>query len=140
MRKRVLEEKYLETIRIHRSEIKNIVFKDKGKEFLYNGEMYDIKSRSQEGDFIAFRCINDKTEKQLRAGLDHAVKHNSDSNSSQDKKQGSSSKNPVKDLFCHNDNMIFDISTAFVFPFAIFNFTSHIPPALPLPPPEGSFS
>ncbi len=131
------DENLLETIRIHRSEVKNIVFKDEGKELLYKGEMYDVKTSSIDGDFIVFRCINDKSEKQLLAGLDSHVKYNTDSNSSSEKKQNdSSSKNPVKDLFCHQNNIAETSSVAVVFPSAICHFTSYIPSTLPLPPPE----
>ncbi len=135
-----MDERYIETIRIHRSEMKNVVFKDRGKEFIYKGGIYDIKSRIQEGDIVVFRCINDKTEKQLLAGLHTHVKNNTDSNSSSDNKQSDSSKNPVKDLFLHTNDIAEVLSIAVGFPTAIclpkaIGITSYIGP-----PPEVSIA
>jgi hypothetical protein len=102
----VQNEKDFQTIRIHKSEIKNIVFTDDEKEISYNGEMYDVKSESQEGDYIVFHCLNDTRETSLLAHLDDQVKNNMDTRSSSEKKQNNSSKNPVKDLFCMKHNIL----------------------------------
>lgn len=116
-----------------------MVFREEGREFLFKGEMYDVKSITLDGDFVVFHCINDKTEKRLLAGLDTQAKNNSDSNSS-DEKQDSFSKNPVKDLFCHKENIKIEESIAVSFPSAIFHLPFYISPTLPLPPPEDLFS
>ncbi|TAL57620.1 MAG: hypothetical protein EPN85_13695 [Bacteroidetes bacterium] len=136
----ICEGKHLQTMCVHKSNIKNIVFKEEGKEFVYNGEMYDIKSIIRDGDFVIFHCINDKTEKQLLAGLQTHVKNNSDSNSPPDKKQNDSTKNPVKDLFIHQNTLMNPTSSAIEFPSAICHLTSYVLPPLPSPPPEISLS
>ena len=127
----------LEVLRIHRSELAHVIFKDEGKEFIYNGEIYDIQSISTDGDFFVFHCINDNTEKELLAGLSSHVKNNFDSNSVPAKKKDTS-KNPVKDLFLHKNIVSQGISIPVLFPTGIFNLTSYIPETLPLPPPEAA--
>lgn len=138
--RKTIEPQCLQTVRIHVNDMKNIVFRDHGKEFLYNGEIYDIKTRSTEGDFIVFRCINDKKEKQLLAGLQFHVKNYADSNTSSDKKQDNSSKSPIKTLFLHSNDWAEAMSVAVVYPPAIFQLTFYISPTLPLPPPEVSIA
>lgn len=140
MKKMIRDEKYIETVRIHRSELKDIVFKDHGKEFLYKGEMYDIKDSTTEGDHILFRCVNDKTEKKLLAGLKEQIRNNGGTDSTPGKKQNDSSKNPVKDLyFCIEDIKNID-STDITYQSIVSEPSSHIPAVLPPPPPEASVS
>lgn len=93
----------LETIRISKTEISKIIFSDEGKEFSMNGEMYDVKNQSDDGDYILFHCKHDQKETSLFAILHAHVKNNSDSNSPE-KKQNDSTKNPVKELFCFEKN------------------------------------
>src|ERR1039458_6854017 len=95
----VQNKKNLLTIRIHKSEIKNIVFTDDEKEMSYNGEMYDIKDKSQDGDYIVFHCLNDKKEETLIADLDKHIQNNIDTKSSSERKQNTVSKNILKDYF-----------------------------------------
>ena len=130
----------LETIRIHKSEMKNVVFHDEGKEISYKGEMYDIKDKTIDGDYLVFQCINDKNEKKLLAKLNDHVKYNSDSNAPSEKKQNDFSKNPIKDLFFQQNHIAGISSVEIIFPFTTCHFISFIPPSLPLPPPEISFS
>ena len=129
---------HLETVRIHKSELKNVVFTEGEEEFSYKGEMYDVKEISAEGDYVIFYCISDHTEKQLLAGLQTHEKNNTDPNSSPGKKPNNSLKNT--DLFLHQITLTPDKSSAFVFPSALCHFISYIPPTLPLPPPETSIS
>ena len=126
----------LNTIRIHQSEMADVIYKDKGKEILYKGELYDVKTTSKNGDYIVFTCVNDKKETTLLVSLNNQTKYNSDSAPSSEKKQDTSSKNPVKDLFLHKNITSQDLSAAVVFPTATFHLTSYIPDTLPLPPPE----
>ena len=130
----------LEIIRIHRSELATISFKDNGKEFSLHGEMYDLKSRSEKGDFIFLVCMHDKKETQLLAGLDAHVKYTTDSKSPTDKKQNNSSKNPVKDLFLNTIQTSAEEPMPAVFPSYLLPLTSYISPTLPLPPPEVSIA
>ncbi len=104
----------LQTIRISKSEQKNIIMRENGKEISYNGENYDVKSISEEGDFIMFKCISDKNENNLVAQLSKNLKNNSNSNSSE-KKQ---SINPAKDLFFYTKNIFSVSASEFVFPVA----------------------
>ncbi|MBI4930466.1 MAG: hypothetical protein HY841_06870 [Bacteroidetes bacterium] len=122
----------LETLRIHKSELKNILLKDNGKEISFNGEMYDVSGESFDGDYITFHCKHDQKETTLLAGLDKQVKNNSDSKSSSEKKQNG--KKPVKDLFFHQNKMTVISSAAFEFPSAICHFTSYISSTVSLPP------
>src|ERR1035437_7025172 len=116
MSRLVRNEKNLQTIRIHQSEIKNIVFGEDEKEMSYNGEMYDIKDRSQDGDCMVFHCMNDKNETKLLTNLDKHIQNNIDTKSSSEKKQNSFSKNPIKDLFCMKQNVLVSDFSFFAFP------------------------
>ena len=127
----------LEVLRIHRSELAHVIFKDEGKEFMYDGEMYDMQSISTDGDYMVFHCINDNTEKELLSGLNSHVKNNFDTNSTPTQKQDSSKK-IIKDLFLHKNIVSQGISIPVLFPTGIFNLTSYIPETLPLLPPEAA--
>lgn len=140
MKKMVRNGKYLETIRIHKSELKNIVFKDHGKEFIWNGEMYDIKNMKNEGDHVVFLCINDKTEKMLIAGLKEQIRNNGGTDSYPNQKNSHSAKNPVKDLFYNTEAALIEKSVAVIYPAALLRPYTCLPPALNLPPPEVTFS
>ena len=131
MRNTLLQHTSLETIRIHKSKLHTVSFKDGGREILYHGEMYDVKSRSEKGDYILFTCKHDSKETKLLAGLNKYAKSNSSSNTA-DKKQND--KNPVKDLFFHENRIILNESVAFYFPSALCHFTSYLSPVLPPPP------
>ena len=135
MQRFVLNEKNLETIRIHKSEIKkNIIIKNDGKEIAYMGEMYDVKNKFFDGDYIVFHCKHDRKETKFLAGLEKYVKYNSDSKSSSEKKQNN--KNSIKDLFFNSSNLPFSTSTPFEFKSYSLHLTSYIFPTLPFPPPE----
>jgi len=129
-------EKYIETIRIHKSELKNIVFKDKGKEFIFNGEMYDIKNKTTQGDYIVFKCINDKKEKKLLAGLFAQVDHNSNAATSSEKKQSADFYKSIKDLFLNHNTQHAAISNLLTYaPFLSSDYI-YPPASMPSPPPE----
>lgn len=48
-------------------------FKDKGKEIIYKGEMYDIITRSESNTDVILKCINDRNEKKLIADLEQHI-------------------------------------------------------------------
>ena len=127
----------LETIRIPKTEMADIIFKDGGKEISFNGEMYDVKDKSIDGNYIVFHCVNDKRETKLFTQLDKQVKYNTDSKSSSEKKHHNS-KNPVKDLFFLQKKFSALVSYEFEFSIATCNLTSLTATPLPLPPPEVS--
>ena len=137
MQGNLFQQTSLETIRIHKSELKNMIFKNEGKEISFEGEMYDVKSISEKGDYIIFNCKRDKKETHLLAGFDKQVKNNSDS-TTPEKKQNKTSKNPVKDLFFYKSTIFMDEGIAIEFPPSFCHFTSYISSPLPLPPPEVS--
>ena len=128
----------LETIRISKSEIAEVIFKDGGKEISFNGEMYDVKSKSESGNYFIFNCKYDKKETSLLAGLTTHVKGNTDSNSSE-KKKNNLSKNPVKDLFFPEKNNFARTLSHNEFPTVNCKLqTVNLP--FPFLPPEVSFS
>jgi len=133
----LFQSRYTETIRLHKSELKNIIFKEDGKEILYNGELYDVKDKFCAGDYFFFHCMNDKKETHLVAALDNQVKNNS--YPCDNKKQNNFSKNPVKDLFFPEKNANLISSFKFEFPSLICPLPSFIL-QISSPPPEVSVS
>ena len=128
--------KNLQIIRIHKSEIKNVVFADAGNEMSYNGEMYDIKDKSQDGDYIVFHCMNDKNENELLANLDKHIQNNIDTKSSSEKKQNSVSKNILKDYLLSKKQSIVLSSIKFCFPAAVRVLPSDVTIPFFSPPPS----
>jgi len=129
-------ESTLQTLRIHKSEIKNIVFQDDDQEMSYNGEMYDIKDRSQDGDYIVFHCINDKNESELIANLDKHVQNNIDPRSSSEQKQHTISNTILKDYFISRKQDVILSSEELTFPSAICHLPSYVFLSLASPPPR----
>lgn len=75
-----------------------IYWEEEGKEFLLNGEMYDVvKSKTVNGKELLY-CINDKKERELVDKYNSITKHNSSSD-----KKGKSNVDNSQNLF------IFDI-------------------------------
>lgn len=99
MQKSLAEATVFETIRIHKSELHNVIFEDDGNEILLNGEMYDIRSKVDSGDYVIFYCIQDKHETKLRAEFSKHVNTDAPLNHSPYKKRSNFHKNPIKDLF-----------------------------------------
>ena len=132
----VQNKKNLLTIRIHKSEIKNIVFTDDEKEMSYNGEMYDIKDKSQDGDYIVFHCLNDKKEETLIADLDKHIQNNIDTKSSSERKQNTVSKNILKDYFLSRKQDVILQSDKIIFASVVCHLPSAILLSLSIPPPE----
>lgn len=75
------------------------------KEFLFNGEMYDVVRSKIENGKIVLYCINDKEEKALVDNYNLITKHNSSS----DKKGKHTVDSPVK-LFVKEDENIFNLA------------------------------
>ena len=44
-------------------------------EFMYNGNMYDVVSEKADGNFVIYKCINDKQESKLFAGLQNQIRN-----------------------------------------------------------------
>ena len=136
MSRLVQNENNLQTIRIHKSEIKNIVFTDEEKEMSFKGEMYDIKDKSVDGDYIVFHCMNDKKEEALLSDLDKQVQNNIDTKSSSEKKQNMVSKNILKDYFISKKQNIILLSDKIIFASVICYPASDISLSLSVPPPK----
>ena len=132
----VQNEKDIETIQIKKSEFKNGVFTEDEKEISYHGEMYDVKSRSADGDYIVFHCINDKKETSLLVNLNDQVNNNMDTKSSSGQKQNNISKNISKDYFFNGKPAILLSSSKFIFSSAICHLTSVNSLSLTTPPPK----
>lgn len=136
MRSRMQKSPALEIIRVHKSEIKNIVFKDNGKEIYFNGEMYDVKKKIVEGDYLVFKCVNDKKENQLIANLENHVQNNISAAPSSGHKQNDISKNIVKDFFFTGIAIPLPVfSFFFIHPSSFFIYNSSFS-SVPFPPPE----
>jgi hypothetical protein len=128
-------ESFSEVVRVHKSELKNVILQDEGKEIVLNGEMYDIQSISLEGDYLVFNVIHDKRETSLLACLGDHVKNNLDTNIP-GKKQNDSLKNPLQDLFFYEKNS--RILNFYRISFQTMNCKLQTVSLLPrpLPPPE----
>jgi hypothetical protein len=108
----------LKTLRINKSELKNIVFKNGEKEIEYKGEMYDVKDQRVDGDAIVFHCLKDRKEKSLLANLDHNIRNNIDLRSSSNEKhpEKSAQKNMLKDyLFNMKEVTYYNSSQEIIF-------------------------
>lgn len=53
--------------------INNLDWEKEGKEFRYNGTMYDVIKTETKGKFVYYHCINDKQETQLFVHLEDLV-------------------------------------------------------------------
>lgn len=78
----------LTAIEFSSEEIGSIHWLEKGKEFMYNNQMFDIVKSNKNANSITFYCINDKQEKRLFQNLEEQIlkqieqNKNSKSNSS----------------------------------------------------------
>lgn len=68
-----LQSEELSVIRFSNSEIKNIIWVKKNKEFIYLDQMFDIVKSISEDNYITYYCINDKQEKKLFKDLEQQV-------------------------------------------------------------------
>lgn len=63
----------LTAIEFTSEEINNLNWLEKGKEFMYHNQMFDIVKSKINGNSITFYCINDKQEKKLFKNLEEQV-------------------------------------------------------------------
>lgn len=63
----------LTVIKFPLSEIRNIHWLEKGKEFSYDNQMFDVVRRTSNDGIITFYCINDKQEKKLFENLEEQI-------------------------------------------------------------------
>jgi hypothetical protein len=71
--KQNLSKSQLTAITINKDSVKLLEWKEKGKEFHYQGELYDIVKSDENASAITFYCINDKQEEILFADLDRHI-------------------------------------------------------------------
>jgi hypothetical protein len=91
-----LKEEELQVISL--TDNKQIFWEENGKEFLFNGEMYDVvKTRSVNGKMMLY-CIDDKKEKALVDNYNLITKQNSSSD-----KKGKSTVDNSFNLFVYQD-------------------------------------
>ncbi len=68
-----LNENELTAIQFSSEEIAEIHWIEKGKEFIYNNQMFDIVKKTNKNGITTYYCINDKQEKQLFQHLEEQV-------------------------------------------------------------------
>jgi hypothetical protein len=91
-----LKDEELQSISL--SDNQNIYWEEDGKEFLLNGEMYDVvKTKTVNGKVILY-CNNDKKEKALIDNYNLITKHNSSSD-----KKGKNTIDNSFNLFVYHD-------------------------------------
>ena len=90
-----------------------ITWKEKGKEFIFKGEMYDIVSITKTAGKTYFHCINDKVEKKLLNDFARKI-----GNQAEGSAKGKKSLNQIK--FQLQDIVLTDLKEAYIFlvPFA----------------------
>jgi hypothetical protein len=64
-----LEEKDLSVIEVEKGRESGIKWLERGKEFIYRGEMYDVVRMESFGNKQVYHCIQDVKEKKLIAGF-----------------------------------------------------------------------
>jgi hypothetical protein len=72
-----INEKDLEKIEFNPS----IQWKEEGREFYYNGQLYDVVKKKQATDRIIYYVINDRIEEELLSRLAHTAKKQSQNQS-----------------------------------------------------------
>ncbi|MEO7291555.1 MAG: hypothetical protein ABIW34_00530 [Ginsengibacter sp.] len=104
--KDVIKEKILNQLKEEELQIisltdnKEIFWEEKGEEFLFKGEMYDVvKTKTVNGKVMLF-CINDKKEKALIDNYNLVTKQNS----SNDKKGKNTADNSINLFVYHDEN------------------------------------
>ena len=109
-----------------------IFWEEKGKEFFFKGEMFDVvKSKTVNGKVVLF-CINDKKEKSLVDEYNNITKHN---NSSGKKTNNTdNSVNLFVDVIESANNLNAPILKTY-FPHFISGLQS-VPPQIISPPPQ----
>src|SRR5690606_5063648 len=63
----------LHVITFSHSRARNIHWTRKNKEFILQGEMYDVVSSTRDSNYVHYYCLNDQEEKELFLQLDYLV-------------------------------------------------------------------
>ena len=71
-------------------------------EFIYNGELFDVVSKTTDGDNTVFYCLDDRNEEKLFAGLNEHIKNNCDQNSASKNLSLQLIKNIIKEALPDN--------------------------------------
>ena len=77
-----LPENELIQVKISSDELKKLIWTEDGKEFRYNGNMYDVVKIKKSSGITCYYCFNDEKESKLLASLDKLVKDQTDNSSS----------------------------------------------------------
>ncbi len=91
---------------IAKSDLKNIDWKEQGKEMVYNGKRYDVIKKQEDAMSVTFYCINDKQEETLFANLDNQINSHIAS-------QKSSSKGAAKNMVNDIVKIVFNQTSSF---------------------------
>ncbi len=127
VQKKVIKERIFQQLKDEELEIisltdnkQHIYWEEEGKEFLLNGEMYDVVKTKRINGIIILYCINDKKEKSLIDNYNLITKHNSDS----DKKGKSNIDNSIN-LFVYPNGDNIDVYS-FTFLDHFYSFDSRL--------------
>ena len=74
--KEKLEREALTTVRIHND---SVIWIEAGKEILVSNRMFDIKTATQEGDYVIFSGLYDDEEKAIESKMEKNTEENSSS-------------------------------------------------------------
>ncbi len=85
-----------------------IIWKEKGKEFILKGEMFDIVSITKNAGKTYFHCINDKVEKKMLNDFASKI-----GNQASGSAKGKKSLNQIK--FQLQDIVLIDLKEAYIF-------------------------
>lgn len=80
--KKTVPQGELYVINVPVEKVNDLDWKREGKEFRYNGTMYDIVKSETKNGVVQYHCINDKQETQLFANLEELVNQQMDNGKS----------------------------------------------------------
>lgn len=125
-------------IKFELSEIDNINWIKKNKEFIYSEQMFDIVKSIRNDSSITYYCINDKQEKKLFANLDDQIQKHIENNKNAKDHSKKNSDHQIKTYFFETNTHIFfqkiSLHTFNDYNESLFS----IAIAIPTPPPDFS--
>lgn len=116
VQKGIIKEKILRQLKDDELEIisltdnyNKIYWEEEGKEFFYNGAMYDVVKTKTINNKVMLYCINDKKEKNLIDDYNLITKHNSSSD-----KKGKNTFDSSVNLFVIDDEKKSDVYFTYI--------------------------
>jgi hypothetical protein len=134
-----LDKKDLVLLKFTKNEVETRLNWKHAGEFEYNGQMYDIVEKHQEGDTIWYNCYKDNKETRLNSEQDRLVARAMGQDPVQ-KSQTEKIMNFFKTFYrsdVFNWKPFTSLTSIFHFSFFIFNYSSlSLSPPPPAPPPK----